>query len=241
MRVRHPQFPARGRKQLGIGFRLARLNPSVRHPQFPARGRKHSSIKTSDSRRPLSVRHPQFPARGRKPKGRWDNDYDCRQTPSIPRKGTETNDENPDDRPDGLRRQTPSIPRKGTETFDRKVLYLIPGRRSDTLNSPQGDGNPGCQARVVSHFHVRHPQFPARGRKLQHEAQLSPPSIPSDTLNSPQGDGNRVAPQSSAPPPQCQTPSIPRKGTETLGCGLPLLHPKGSSDTLNSPQGDGNV
>ncbi len=63
--------------------------------------------------------------------------------------------------------QTPSIPRKGTETHLLKRF------------------------RIVIAW-VRHPQFPARGRKRGH-------------------------PQWTATHPRLrQTPSIPRKGTETI-------------------------
>ncbi len=61
------------------------------------------------------------------------------QTPSIPRKGTETRCLMKLQWP-GLTRQTPSIPRKGTETAPSTVA--VPSAfPSDTLNSPQGDGN----------------------------------------------------------------------------------------------------
>ncbi len=62
--------------------------------------------------------------------------------------------------------QTPSIPRKGTETSSRIGSERI-DIQSDTLNSPQGDGNTDSRRQLVQ------------------------PSQPwSDTLNSPQGDGN---------------------------------------------------
>ena len=164
--------------------------------------------------------------------------------------------------------QTPSIPRKGTETVSaaarppftpgsdtlnspqgdgnslRDVLgtFDVPVG-SDTLNSPQGDGNRPSLPERQWRSRVRHPQFPARGRKpCSWTARVEAPStvrhpqfpargrkhkqvIPrqavldslSDTLNSPQGDGNStprgVCLLGSA---WCQTPSIPRKGTETL-------------------------
>ncbi len=63
---------------------------------------------------------------------------------------------------------------------------------SDTLNSPQGDGNDYIGARAVLVI-----------------IELS------DTLNSPQGDGNGVVNGSILNSRACQTPSIPRKGTET--------------------------
>ncbi len=186
-----------------------------------------------------------------------------RQTPSIPRKGTETS----------TRAfpfllilsQTPSIPRKGTETSGRASchgnslssdtlnspqgdgngrlgfwLWCCEGATSDTLNSPQGDGNEDSFPCLIIPGSVRHPQFPARGRKLNRSSRH-----------------NRNS-------PKCQTPSIPRKGTETLGfvvgvvSGSRVRHPQfpargrkqrdryfrpcvnDQSDTLNSPQGDGN-
>ncbi len=110
------------------------------------------------------VRHPQFPARGRKLSERLKGGRRrfC-QTPSIPRKGTETSHPRPASI-DGCKCQTPSIPRKGTETLD-KDLATQATAPSDTLNSPQGDGN----------------------RKIP---SILPGNIMSDTLNSPQGDGN---------------------------------------------------
>ena len=65
----------------------------------------------------------------------------------------------------------------------------------------------------------------------------------SDTLNSPQGDGNRLKSLHAGGKVEfSQTPSIPRKGTETFWnasafAAWDLL----KSDTLNSPQGDGNL
>ncbi len=90
---------------------------------------------------------------------------------------------------------------------------------SDTLNSPQGDGN--CHHLPIpgNRVKVRHPQFPARGRKLNIKGLTITPQKLSDTLNSPQGDGNqaRLAKIRALTLPDCQTPSIPRKGTETQG------------------------
>ncbi len=166
-----------------------------------------------------SVRHPQFPARGRKHRLRpcGANALPLRQTPSIPRKGTETNPEFGFGRrcrctvrhpqfpargrkqhnglllPDLTIGQTPSIPRKGTETYIPSYSGLSLGTLSDTLNSPQGDGN------VLSFRRPSSWRAPV-----------------SDTLNSPQGDGNRL-----------------RLGTQGF-LGF-------RSDTLNSPQGDGNA
>ncbi len=64
---------------------------------------------------------------------------------------------------------------------------------SDTLNSPQGDGN--SQSYLSP---------------LQHSPEWS------DTLNSPQGDGNFEGFYLGRNNLYCQTPSIPRKGTETI-------------------------
>ena len=41
-------------------------------------------------------------------------------------------------------------------------------------------------------------------------------NMQSNTLNSPQGDGNAIEKQYDASNPRSQTPSIPRKGTETF-------------------------
>ncbi len=112
-----------------------------------------------------------------------------RQTPSIPRKGTETiSGSMVTSQPKG---QTPSIPRKGTET-----LYV--------------------PASVHSGWKVRHPQFPARGRKPEVTVVAYFGIVQSDTLNSPQGDGNHQ-----------------RRSATLRSFQL--------SDTLNSPQGDGNT
>ena len=113
------------------------------------------------------------------------------QTPSIPRKGTETNFAADSDQ-HGRTRQTPSIPRKGTETKVTAGAKATRASTSDTLNSPQGDGNWLRRGRPSEHrlggqtpsiprkgtethsimiwaaapvYSVRHPQFPARGRK----------------------------------------------------------------------------
>ncbi len=167
------------------------IAPTVRHPQFPARGRKHNARYRSCQGKTW-VRHPQFPARGRKPK---------------------------------------------QGAFSAGLIQW-----SDTLNSPQGDGNSVVVALPVSHGlisvrHpqfpargrkrgrevcgcpesglVRHPQFPARGRKLWDKPAHPPYSLVSDTLNSPQGDGNSKIFFIPAGISLGQTPSIPRKGTET--------------------------
>ncbi len=87
--VRHPQFPARGRKPNSNS--QIPSSPRVRHPQFPARGRK-LSLQPGEAI-PNNVRHPQFPARGRKLDELADKygvSPNTGQTPSIPRKGTET-------------------------------------------------------------------------------------------------------------------------------------------------------
>ncbi len=186
-------------------------------------------------------------------------------------------------------RQTPSIPRKGTETA--VFLRLAPPHsKSDTLNSPQGDGNTPTTNNPLEAFNVRHPQFPARGRKLPPSgretgscpAHVRHPQFPA------RGRKLRAATEALSRN-ECQTPSIPRKGTETSQCWHSLSlssvvrHPqfpargrkpsyqpgrgclmfsqtpsiprKGTetpqaslrgnnenvlSDTLNSPQGDGN-
>ncbi len=71
---------------------------------------------------------------------------------------------------------------------------------SDTLNSPQGDGNKPEKG------------YKGCGTKL------------SDTLNSPQGDGNSDPKGERRLKALGQTPSIPRKGTETLKIILERLH-----------------
>ncbi len=115
-----------------------------------------------------------------------------------------------------------------------------PFLQSDTLNSPQGDGNgvaggnvagliPGQTpsiprkgtetqydlSQIPKGGQVRHPQFPARGRKLEIVIVYQSYILKSDTLNSPQGDGNVRLPRTARPDHESQTPSIPRKGTET--------------------------
>ncbi len=88
---------------------------------------------------------------------------------------------------------------------------------SDTLNSPQGDGN---------------------GNRFE---EVDVATLVSDTLNSPQGDGNLTAMLTWKSASSSQTPSIPRKGTETF-YQWKENNTKNVwvSDTLNSPQGDGN-
>ncbi len=61
---------------------------------------------------------------------------------------------------------------------------------SDTLNSPQGDGNLSQSYLALHNEYVRHPQFPARGRKHGQVSRWEVTEVESDTLNSPQGDGN---------------------------------------------------
>ncbi len=167
-----------------------------------------------------------------------------------------------------LNRQTPSIPRKGTETL--RLLFQIPllvssvrhpqfparGRKltlgampihdrpSDTLNSPQGDGNQmfGAGELITRLGNVRHPQFPARGRK--HTLFSSGLALPlgSDTLNSPQGDGNvirwnfRVYIALN----QSDTLNSPQGDGNLTAIGQWHRGHRRKSDTLNSPQGDGN-
>ena len=65
-------------------------------------------------------------------------------------------------------------------------------------------------------------------------------SSASATLNSPQGDGNSLLAGEIALNIDCQLPSIPRKGTETLGTASGFDTFLLQSATLNSPQGDGN-
>ena len=161
-------------------------------PSIPRKGTETSSILSRYSHGIL-VRHPQFPARGRKlTMGAMTiNELRC-QTPSIPRKGTETWGSGCGSaRPFGVGVRHPQFPARG-----RKHIPLGTGQhreiKSDTLNSPQGDGNETYQ-------------------------RTSPSSeATSDTLNSPQGDGNAARKRCCPCCPCCQTPSIPRKGTETL-------------------------
>ena len=87
--------------------------------------------------------------------------------------------------------QTPSIPRKGTETPELMVTSSSPLGLSDTLNSPQGDGN---GEEVVRH------NVPWTGQT---------PSIPR------KGTETRILYKEKREGKNCQTPSIPRKGTET--------------------------
>ncbi len=164
-----PSIPRKGTETAtqcgssGFGIR-------VRHPQFPARGRKLAIFlrEGCGSLSSDTLNSPQGDGnntgRSKSPRPR----RQC-QTPSIPRKGTETN------LGEGLRRD-----RAATD-----------GPRSDTLNSPQGDGNvASTRAFPFLFLLVRHPQFPARGRK------------PSQVWR-----GCSLS--------RRQTPSIPRKGTET--------------------------
>ena len=164
------------------------------------------------------VRHPQFPARGRKPElivpSR--SGYVLSQTPSIPRKGTETlvMDKMSITTPVVRHPQFPARGRKRDETG-------IPTRRplglSDTLNSPQGDGNPRFPAFCWAACHSQTPSIPRKGTETAIAPRAGTGRIWSDTLNSPQGDGNFISPVDygfiGLTP--CQTPSIPRKGTET--------------------------
>ncbi len=137
------------------------------------------------------------------------------QTPSIPRKGTETVHDL-SHRCSLILGQTPSIPRKGTET-DYAGTYFV-SSLSQTPSIPRK----GTETLLLNMLdptlcRVRHPQFPARGRKLDPEEKDGDWNIMSDTLNSPQGDGNAINTYQLA----------------SISCI--------ASDTLNSPQGDGNA
>ncbi len=138
------------------------------------------------------------------------------QTPSIPRKGTETsrlsknalaienlsdtlNSPQGDGNSVALKVTALSLPRSdtlnspqgdGNEAKPMKFQLSITCE-SDTLNSPQGDGNLSSFTKHSAHGgrSVRHPQFPARGRKLPNNFDQLGNTPQSDTLNSPQGDG----------------------------------------------------
>ncbi len=144
-----------------------------------------------------------------------------RQTPSIPRKGTETSKRTLYHLHQEVS-QTPSIPRKGTETLFLGIFVLLPGvSLSDTLNSPQGDGNFGLSLlsrRFRGFVLCQTPSIPRKGTETNRVLLLlGLVLLESDTLNSPQGDGN---------------------GREN---GVDYYLEPVLSDTLNSPQGDGNV
>ncbi len=87
--------------------------------------------------------------------------------------------------------------------------------RSDTLNSPQGDGNPTGKCFLHSMRKVRHPQFPARGRK---QRAIDRMRAEAEAVRHPQfpARGRKLYGGLSGPISVLgQTPSIPRKGTET--------------------------
>ncbi len=310
--VRHPQFPARGRKlvkgklggnpeegqtpsiprkgtetdSVGVAFLCIGRSDTLNSPQgdgngytalyppkdmmcqtpsIPRKGTETRDLKTLKTGA-RGVRHPQFPARGRKPRRRSTSAMlGFSQTPSIPRKGTETDllldldvspgilsdtlnspqgDGNQNHQPPALSPrwgQTPSIPRKGTETGQLPIEIVatllgqtpsIPRKGTETSHSsalstrqpsvrhpqfPARGRKPDtdCRSRIRGCSPVRHPQFPARGRKHDLPVGLNKHS-------------------------KGQTPSIPRKGTETILIRIEIGPVKTLSDTLNSPQGDGN-
>ncbi len=111
---------------------------------------------------------------------------------------------------------------------------------SDTLNSPQGDGNFLATDSQVHLPGVRHPQFPARGRKPKMITTMITLKRMSDTLNSPQGDGNCSAlPVWALSQRRSDTLNSPQ-GDGNVMMEYPYTPSLTESDTLNSPQGDGN-
>ena len=90
--------------------------------------------------------------------------------------------------------QTPSIPRKGTET----IMVVVEQKHFDF---------------------VKHPQFPARGRKLQSHSDEPDEAVTSNTLNSPQGDGNPLGkgPVGTAPIGVCPVASYDQGGRKPFG------------------------
>ncbi len=111
----------------------------------------------------------------------------------------------------------PSLPRKGTETGSWRASSLERSPASRTLLTPQGDGN----HRAVSRCRWQ--------------------SKPSRTLLTPQGDGNLLLASAlrALTVPLCPAPSLPRKGTETIG-DQSFQYCLFRSRTLLTPQGDGN-
>ena len=187
------QIPSNPRK--GTETRIGSpFTSSATHGQIPSNPRKGTETLAAlvgDSSQDY-VRYPQIPARGRKPirhRGRFG--LRERQIPSNPRKGTETvavDDDfggvvigsdtlkSPQGDGNGYRlgsehmiaemSQIPSNPRKGTETLALSCTGQNSAGRSDTLKSPQGDGNATMGNRdAIRGTQVRYPQIPARGRK----------------------------------------------------------------------------
>ncbi len=64
--------------------------------------------------------------------------------------------------PEGNESQTPSIPRKGTETCNTSSRFQKLNA-SDTLNSPQGDGNAAEEAKQIEEKYRQTPSIPRKG------------------------------------------------------------------------------
>ncbi len=165
------------------------------------------------------------------------------QTPSIPRKGTET-ETSCSLNSMFWRVRHPQFPARGRKRMDAEGWAWVGESSSDTLNSPQGDGNSDLSdSDLEGAIRVRHPQFPARGRKRTIDQRMATatytcqtPSIPRKGTETP---FHHLFVQELAV--FGQTPSIPRKGTETCRLSYRSLSLSvNQSDTLNSPQGDGN-
>ncbi len=86
---------------------------------------------------------------------------------------------------------------------------------SDTLNSPQGDGNWAYRKGRIQSQNRQTPSIPRKGTETIYAQGHKDYMQASDTLNSPQGDGNPGKKFNLLLPRPSQTPSIPRKGTET--------------------------
>ncbi len=142
MKVRHPQFPARGRKLLpGHRLQLLELGQT---PSIPRKGTETSLGWENPAFRNIG-QTPSIPRKGTEtcPLQTLALAQQPSQTPSIPRKGTETQLAHQIERPKANVRH-PQFPARGRKLHHdsvHRVYPKLPDRRSDTLNSPQGDGN----------------------------------------------------------------------------------------------------
>ena len=115
-------------------------SPSCQTPSIPRKGTETAKRRPTPQAVVQNVRHPQFPARGRKRRAGMNVRLTgSSQTPSIPRKGTETSTPSTCYAPD-QRVRHPQFPARGRKPIPL-VKSGVTSSSSDTLNSPQGDGN----------------------------------------------------------------------------------------------------
>ena len=119
---------------------VRRPSLSVLHPPYPARGRKPWQTRRVPGFG-ITVLHPPYPARGRKHFQWVDTQAMAIGSYTLLTPQGDGNTRRLEQNNTRIKSLTPSLPRKGTETQFLQVAAYCKSSQSYTLLTPQGDGN----------------------------------------------------------------------------------------------------